>query len=94
MRLDSDKAFSQLVFRGVVATMRDYQYRVGQKVWITRKGKRICRGVVVGVYENTRENREKLFDLSGFARVEEWEEEARRLHNKLPKWVVIVKKIS
>jgi len=76
----------------IVASMRNFGYRKGQHVWITRRGKRICKAIIVDVYENNEENRRKLLPISGFENVKEWVEAATKLHRKMPKYIVVVKK--
>lgn len=106
MRFDSEKPLRQLIEKGIVATMRHNRkirigpfhqslYIPGIIVNITSKGKRIGKAVVVEVYENTRENREKLVEISGFDTVEEWEKEARKLFKgKLPNTIVVLRLIE
>jgi len=104
MKFDSDKAFSFLMKNGIVATMRmQRKVRIGNRfadlyvkgmiVNITRNGKRVGKGIIVDVVENTRENREKYVGISGFQSVEEWEGEAKRLHGRMPNVIVVVRLI-
>ena len=92
MKFDNSRAFNHLVKRGIVATMRAGKfYKRGRVVKITRHNKIVGRGVIIDVVPNTRENRGKYLDISGFDSVEEWEEEARQLYKgRLPDCIVIV----
>jgi len=102
MEFRSDKAFKQLIERGIVATMRMQRkvkiggrytdlYIKGMIVIITRNGKRIGKGIILNVVPNTKENREKYVVISGFENIEEWEKEARRLHGRMPNVIVVVR---
>jgi len=106
VKFNSDKAFKQLMNHGIVATMRFNRYRKlgkwhlpfyarGNIIVITRHGRAVGEGIVVDVVPNTKKNREKYLHLSGFKSVEEWEQEARRLHRgRLPNSIVIVRLLS
>lgn len=88
MRFMSGKALKQLLEKGTVATMRNYPYRLGQVVTINNR----FRAVIKEVYDNTPENRQKLFHISGFGSVEEWEKTAVKYHNgRLPKYIFIIR---
>jgi len=102
MRFDSDKAFYFLMKNGIVATMRmNRKVRIGNRytdlyvrgmiVWITSRGKRVARGIIIDVVENNEENRRRYLPISGFETVEEWMEEAKRLHRRMPNSIVIIK---
>jgi len=93
-----------LMEKGIVATMRvQRKVRIGNRytdlyvkgmiVIITRNGKRVGKGIIVDVVENTRENREKYVKISGFGTVGEWEQEAKRLHGRMPNAIVVVRLI-
>ena len=92
MKFNSDRAFNQLMSQGIVATIRSNTfYERDMVVRITRHGKMVGRGVIIDVVPNTRENREKYLNISGFRSIEEWEKEAKRLHKgKLPDSIIIV----
>jgi len=105
MRFDSDKAFSFLMEHGIVATMRvNRKVRIGSRygdlyvkgmiVNIVRNGKRVARGIIVDVAPNTPENRERYLPISGFQTIEEWVQEARRLHGRLPNSIVVVRLLT
>jgi len=105
MRFDSDKAFRQLIERGIVATMRmNRKVRIGNRygdlyvkgmiVNIVRNGKRVARGVILDVIPNTPENRARYVSISGFDTVDEWEREAIRLHGRLPNSIVVVRLLA
>jgi len=81
------KALRQLLENGVVATMRMYRYEPQTEVLVN--GRYRCR--VVDVYEASEDNMEKLVGVSGFDSVEEWLQEAIRLHRgRRPKWILVV----
>jgi len=90
MRFDSDKAFNQLMEKGIVATMRNFPYQPGKRARIIRHGKYICTAYILARYENTEENRRKLLKISGFTSLEEWENEATKLFGSLPKYIIVV----
>ncbi|NPA98922.1 MAG: hypothetical protein GXO43_06035 [Crenarchaeota archaeon] len=76
---------------GLVATMRNYRYRVGHSIRV-RVGNKVFCGNVLAVVDNTRENAEKYVEYSGFNSVDEWLGEAIRLHHgRRPKYIVLVK---
>jgi len=102
MRFDNDKAFDFLMKNGIVATMRMNRkvkiggryadmYVKGAIVVITRNGRRVGKGIIVDVVPNTEENRQRYVCISGFQSVEEWMQEAKRLHVRLPNSIVVVK---
>jgi len=91
MMFKSKRALDFLLRNGIVATMRNTKYRLGQVVRINRE---LC-GVIIEIHDNTRANRGKFVKISGFNTVEEWENEARKLHKgKLPRRIYIVKLLS
>ncbi|MEX0569101.1 MAG: hypothetical protein Q6363_008100 [Candidatus Njordarchaeota archaeon] len=92
MRFDSLKPYKQLIEHGVVATMRNYDYYPGQKIVIkSRYHRSNIHAVVQEVVKNNQENREKYLSISGFDSVDEWIQEAKKLHKKWPRLIVIVK---
>ena len=86
MQFKSERALNFLLTNGGVVTMRNYDYKVGRKVKINRK----YNGWIIGKILNSRAIREECYDLSGFDTIEEWEQEAIKLHGKLPKYIYIV----
>ncbi len=87
MQFKSEKALMQLLKEGLVVTMRNTNYDVGQKIKINKK----YDAIIVTKTLNTRIIRKDLWDASGFDSLEEWEEEAKRLHKgKLPKFIYAV----
>jgi len=91
LKFESERAFKQLMERGFVATMRGYK-KLGRVV-IKHRGVVDGRGFVLGCLANTPDARRMLLPLSGFSSVEEWELEARRLHGRLPPFIVLVKRL-
>ena len=71
--------------------MRNYRYRAGSTVRVVAGGRRFC-GDILGVYDNTRENAEKLVEYSGFNNVDEWLSEAIKLHHgRKPRYIILLK---
>ena len=76
---------------GLVATMRNWLYRVNQRVVLRDcNGSVIGYGVVVDVAPATPENIRRWLKYSGFNTVEEWVNEARKLNKGLPQFVYLV----
>ncbi len=91
MRVDSEKAFRQLVSEGILATMRNYPYRVGKVIRILHKGEYVGEAIIEDVVPVTKQNLKYLVGVSGFDSVEEWVEEAKKLNKgKLPKYIVYI----
>ena len=90
-RVDSEKAFRQLMREGVLATMRNYPYRVGSVVKVYHRGRYVGKAVVEDVVPVTEPNLRYLVGASGFDTIEEWVEEAKRLNKgRLPKYIVYI----
>lgn len=91
MRVDSEKAFRQLVKEGVLATMRDFPYKVGRVVKIYHRGRYVGWAIVEDVVPVTEPNLRYFVGASGFDSVEEWIEEAKKLNRgRLPKYIVYI----
>ena len=75
-----------------VATLRTYPYKRGQIVTVRNCNKEIiCKAVVADVAEPTKENLSKYLSISGFETVDEWIAEAKKLHRKRPRHLVVLK---
>ena len=99
MRVDSERAFEQLMKHGRLATFRRYRYREGQVVRVYHKGKYVGRAVVEDVMYSEGllflrdEVLQEVVRLSGFSSLEEWINEARKLNKSesVPPYLVIIK---
>ena len=95
------RPFKQLVSVGVLATLRQYPYRVGQLVKVRHRGTYIGMAVVEYVGETgkvllvSKDSVDRLVRLSGFNTLDEWLEEAKKLNKGLiPKYVVIIRLVK
>jgi len=86
MRFKSEPALNQLLKNKVVATMREFDYVAPRNVIINKKWK----GLIVGKFKNTPENRKYLVTISGFDSVNAWVKEAKKLSGKMPRWIYVV----
>ncbi|ADB58657.1 hypothetical protein [Archaeoglobus profundus] len=95
MRFRSLRAISQLMGKGVVATMRNGKYHdlIGREI-VIRDSRNIvfAKAKIVAVFENLKVFRKLLWKYSGFESLEEWEKRARDLNGgKLPRYIVLLK---
>ncbi|ADB57191.1 hypothetical protein [Archaeoglobus profundus] len=95
MRFRSLRAVSQLMRKGVVATMRNGKYHdlIGREI-VIRDSRNIvfAKARVIAVFENLKVFRKLLWKYSGFESLEAWEEKARELNmGRLPKYIVLLK---
>ena len=75
----------------LVATMRNWLYRVNQRIVIKDcNGKRIGYGIVVDVAPTTTEILKKWLKYSGFNSIDEWLAEAKKLSGKTPQYVYLI----
>ena len=89
MRVEHSKAFKQLMGEGILATMRNFPYKVNSIVKIYHRGKYVGKAIVDDVVPVTKHNLEYFVGASGFNTVEEWVSEAKKLNKgKLPKYIV------
>ena len=100
MRVDSDIPFKQLMRVGRLATLRNYPYKMGQRVQVRHRGRLVGLAVVEFVADYDRwlltaptSQLSEVLALSGFSSFKEWEEEAKRLNKdgKVPKYVVVIR---
>jgi len=91
IKVDHVKVLNQILNHGILATMRNYPYKKGWKIKLYHKGEFIGYGEILDVVEATLENIEKYHHISGFNSPGEWLKEAKLLHGKKPKYIVIVK---
>jgi len=95
MRVDHPKAFKQLISEGVLATMRNFPYRVNSIVKIYHRGKYVGKAIVDDLVPVTNHNLEYFVGASGFESVKEWVDEARKLNKgRLPKYIVYISLVS
>jgi len=87
MKFNNEKALNQLLSKKIVATMRNYEYHVGQTVTINNKHK----AEILAVFKNINAFRKALLKYSGFESVEEWEKTAIGLHRNMPKYIVLIR---
>jgi len=93
MIFKSVKALNFFLEKGKVATMRDTLYKVGKKVIVKHGNRVVAKALVDKVVLNTDTMRIKYFDISGFDTLDEWLEEAIRLHKKVPRYIIILRLI-
>ena len=75
---------------GFVATMRNYQYREGQRILVNRK----FRAEVINVFDATEEAIKLFADFSSFSTAEDWIKKAKELHGKMPKYIVVIRRVE
>jgi len=94
MQFKSIKAWNQLKRFGLIATLRQFPYKVGQHI-IATDGKERIPAIVDAVVLRPLFDEEiwANFLISGFGSPDEWLTEALLLnHDKMPRFLVIVKK--
>ncbi|MEX0568765.1 MAG: hypothetical protein Q6363_006350 [Candidatus Njordarchaeota archaeon] len=91
MRFYSKKAIIQIVKSGIVATLCDFSFSFYQKVFVKINGIPFkLRGRVVGVIKNPKiKHLLQYLDISGFSSVGEWINETKRIHQRIPRFLVI-----
>jgi len=75
---------------GFVATMRDYPYKKGQKILVNRKYK----AEVIDVFEVNKDSLDLFVDFSSFSNVKSWINKAKELHGKMPRYIVVVRRVN
>jgi len=100
MRVDAEVPFRQLMRSGRLATLRNYPYKRGQRIYVKHKGKVVGLAVVEFVADYERwlltaptDKLPEVLAISGFSSFKEWEDEARRLNkdDRVPKYLVIIR---
>jgi hypothetical protein len=89
MRFQSEKALHQFIKKGVVATLDDYPFEEGQTVTVNNRARAKIERVLPYLDISTLE---RYTEISGFSSAQEWLSETMRLLNKLPNFVIMVKK--
>jgi hypothetical protein len=88
MQFQNSKALSQLLTKGMVATLRNYPYKEKQLVIINKKFKAKITKVI---NEYTMTDVENYAVISGFSDNAEWIDAACELNEgQLPKYLVVV----
>ena len=91
MIFSHDKPIEALLDFGLVATLRDYPYKVGSRVKVKVKDVGVVYGRIEDVIERpSRIDLEIYVHISGFDSVKKWVKTARELHGKKPKYLVVV----
>jgi len=94
MKISDERVLKQFLDTGVLATMRNYHYKVGQEVRIKYNGKTIAKGFIVGVFANRIAFRKAFLKYSGFNTIEEWEKKAKEICGRMPDYIIIVFKVD
>ena len=92
-KIDDEKSFEFFLKNGILATMRNYHYRVGGIVGIKQNSVIVTYGKILAVLENNETFQRILLKYSSFNDIHEWKKRAKELHGKLPRYIVIVKRI-
>lgn len=90
MRFDYGNVVRFLLSNGVVATLRTFSYKPGQRVMIKHGGRILGTGRIVDVLPATPENIRKYTIISGWKTPKEWILKARFAHGRIPDKIVIV----
>ena len=94
MRIEDRGVLEFFLENGIIATMRNYHYTVGKTVEIRHNGKTVAYGRILAILENNETFQKILLKYSSFNDVKDWKKKAEELHGKLPKFIVVVKRIS
>ena len=89
MIFNNEKALNQFLSKGIVATLREYPYKSNQNIIINHKYKAKVKNAIL---KPTFATIEHSVRISGFSSCQEWLDVARRLHKKLPRYLVIVER--
>ena len=74
----------------LLATMRTWNYKMGQRVYFKNiHGRVLGYGTIINILSIDRAG--EVVEYSGFNDVEEWLEEARRLHGRVPKSIYVIR---
>ena len=85
------KPLMYFLSRGIVATMRNRRFPTGATILVNSRYPAKVKDVV----ETTKDNIERFSSISGFTTADEWVCAAMSIHRgKLPKWIVIIERIS
>jgi hypothetical protein len=89
MRFQSEKALHQFMKAGVVATLGDDPLEEGQIVTVNNRARAKIERVLPYLDIRTLE---RYTPISGFSSPQEWLSETMRVLNKLPNFVIMVKR--
>ena len=90
MQMKCKQVLDFFLTRGFVATMRDYPYKKGQRIRINMK----YRAEVSNVFDATEKAIKHFTNLSSFSTAEDWIKKAKELHGKMPKYIVLVRRLD